>query len=246
MLKSLDNALSLLRFFDLSHHAWGVRELALAANMSSSSVQRILATLAAHQFLSKDAQTHKYHLGIRCLELGNIVQQQVGFRDVIRPFMQDLNNLTDETVFLYWHDGESAICIDILESTQALKFSTHIGSKIPIGSITFALPLLAFQPAEVTAKYAPKNKIQSKNYFKAVAQINKTGCAYSSGEYLEGVHGLSVPLLNSQGIAQGLLCIAGPINRFSKEEYLVFKPQMQAIAQKIMSLIKPYLECILR
>lgn len=63
MLKTLDNALDLLKHFTREKPQWGVRELAKEMNISHTVVYRMLATFERYGFVKQEPKTKKYELG---------------------------------------------------------------------------------------------------------------------------------------------------------------------------------------
>ena len=59
---------------------------------------RLLRTLADEDFLVQDASTKKYRLGPDLIELASDNLRQVPAGEVVRPWMESLRYLSDETV----------------------------------------------------------------------------------------------------------------------------------------------------
>ena len=72
-LKTLDNSLEVLKYFNKENPTWGVRELAKEMDISHSIIYRILATFEKQGFLIQNPETKKYELGLRFLEYGQMV-----------------------------------------------------------------------------------------------------------------------------------------------------------------------------
>ena len=73
--------------------------LAENAGLHPSTAHRILAAMTSAAIVERhDAAT--YTLGIRLLELGNIVKARINIRQVALPFMQQLHEVIDEAVNL--------------------------------------------------------------------------------------------------------------------------------------------------
>ena len=66
---------------------------------------RLLRTLAAEDFLVQDASTKKYRLGPDLIELASDNLRQVPAGEVVRPWMESLRYLSDETVMFVVRRG---------------------------------------------------------------------------------------------------------------------------------------------
>src|SRR5882724_2366024 len=68
----------------------GTNEIARRTGINASTVSRLLATLAGAGMVEHVAETGRYRLGIRLLQLGNSVLARLDMREVARPHMQAL------------------------------------------------------------------------------------------------------------------------------------------------------------
>ena len=71
-----------------------------ATSLNKTTAFNLLASLVALGLVEQDAQTRKYRLGLRCLELGRQVQQRLHVSHLARPVLVDLCRKTNETVNL--------------------------------------------------------------------------------------------------------------------------------------------------
>ncbi|MBB6283604.1 IclR family transcriptional regulator [Geobacillus subterraneus] len=217
-LKTLDNALKLLKYFTKQNPTWGVRELAKEMNISHSIIHRILTTFQEHGFLIQNPETKKYELGMKFWEYGHIVQERIQISDVIRPIMKRLSEETGESIFLTWLDGIEAICVEIVESPQSIKFAVSVGSRTPLHAGASNKVIMAFLPRDqqeaIIAKglqpITGKTVIDSTKLLEELREIRNKGWCFSVGEYSDSVFGLGVPLFNNKKEVIASLTIAGP------------------------------------
>mgnify|MGYP003379081003 CR=1 FL=1 len=76
----------------LSRHSGAVslKQLAQESELHPSTAHRILGAMTASGFVEK-GDAGSYRLGIRLLELGNIVKSRISIREVAMPPMQRLH-----------------------------------------------------------------------------------------------------------------------------------------------------------
>jgi|SRR5579875_281187 len=224
-LKTLDNALELLKFFSEETPEWGVRELAKAADISHSIVYRILATYEKHGFLRQNQESKKYELGIRFWEYGLIVKDKF-LPDIVSTIMTRLAEQTGESIFLTWLDGTEGICVEIAESTQNIKFAVSIGTRSPLYVGAWTKVMMAYLSREqqefiVKQGLMPrtdKTVVDTERLFEDLEKIRQDGWCYSVGEYSESVFGLGLPLFNSKGEIMASITAAGPAFRMPEEK----------------------------
>lgn len=224
-LKTLDNALNLLRFFTSEKNAWGVRELAKELDISHTIVYRILSTFEKHGILMQNLETNKYQLGLRLLEYGMIIQESFSISDIIKPVMKRLAEETQETSFLTWLEGFEGVCLEIAESTQRVKLTTSIGSRTPLYGGAWGKAIMAFLPEEmleailrqgiepITSRTITSPEMLREN----LNEIKNKGWCYSVGEYSDNVAGIAMPLFNSKNQVVASLTVAGPDYRIGPE-----------------------------
>ncbi|MBI2217203.1 MAG: helix-turn-helix domain-containing protein [Candidatus Rokubacteria bacterium] len=70
MLTSLGKALTILDTFAPAAPEWGLSELSAAVGLPKPTVHHMLATLVERGWITQDAKTRRYRLGVRFWEKG--------------------------------------------------------------------------------------------------------------------------------------------------------------------------------
>ncbi|UOQ92333.1 IclR family transcriptional regulator [Halobacillus shinanisalinarum] len=225
-LKTLDNSLNVLKYFTNITPSWGVRELAKEMDMNHTIVYRILSTFENHGFLYQNDVTKKYHLGLRFLGYGQIVQKQFNISQAIHPIMERVANQTNESAFLTWLDGHDGVTVDIAESSQQIRFDVDIGSRSPLHAGASCKVMMAYLSKEEQEELIQKgleeltpNTIVDAEELRAdLNTIRDQGWVYSVGEFADQVFGLGVPLFDQGQKILASLTIAGPAYRLSESD----------------------------
>ncbi len=242
-LKTLDNALEILKNFTYAQPAWGVRELAKKLNISHSIVYRVLATFEEHGFLVQNEETQKYELGIKFWEYGLIVKDKLKISDLIFPAMETLAAETEESIFLTWLDGLEGICLEIVESSQKVKFAVSIGSRTPLYAGASNKVIMAYLPPDKQEEiiqhglqeYTTQTIINPDVLRRNLEEVRRQGWCYSVGEYSEEVIGIAVPLFTGKGHIAGSLTVAAPEYRFPKSKVKEVSDQLRLRAREVQS-----------
>jgi len=220
---SVEKALHILLAFSEAHPVWGVRELSAALRFSPATVQRLLQSLKEYGFVVQDERTRRYRLGHVYFRFLNVLQSRYPVARRALPRMQDLMSRTQETVHLNVIDGEERICIEHVESTQALKAGMPIGHRSPLYAGASSKCLLAFSPPEFVQRYlgrvAPaaltENTLTDVAELRAeIDRIRRQGYARSLGERTPGLGSLSAPILGHHGRIVAALSLAIPDIRY--------------------------------
>src|SRR5690606_29380700 len=88
-----------------------LKELAGATGLHPSTAHRILNDLVLKRFVDR-SEPAAYRLGMRLLELGNIVKSRLNVRDAAMDLMRALHRKTDQTVNLSVRQNDEIIYID--------------------------------------------------------------------------------------------------------------------------------------
>jgi DNA-binding IclR family transcriptional regulator len=222
-INSIEKALLILLAFQKERPSWGVRELSAHLGFSPSTVQRILQTLKAHNFVSQDIETRQYRLGKVYFSFLQTLQTTYPIIQTSIPFLKQLLNATGETVHLNIIDGKERLCINMLESSQALKASMPIGSRSPLYAGASSKCLLAFCDQRFQEQYintidplpVTENTITDKKTLREhLHRIRQAGYAKSLGERNPGLGSLSAPVLDYQAKVLCTISLAIPEIRF--------------------------------
>lgn len=104
--------------------------LSEAATLPVSTVYRILQNLKSWQYI-QESRDGRYRLGLELITLGNMAGRSIGLKNTARPFLEELGNLTRETIYLAVLDEDNAdvMYIDKVESKGNIKLAAGIGSR---------------------------------------------------------------------------------------------------------------------
>lgn len=103
MNQSVKKALGLLELFTEDRPELTLKDIADLSGMPKPTVYRLLTTLEASGFLYKikdNVHDSRYRLGLKLLELGQMVSNQLELREISLPFMERLANEINEVIHL--------------------------------------------------------------------------------------------------------------------------------------------------
>ncbi len=248
-LKTLDNALEILKFFTSETPTWGVRELAKKLNISHSIVYRVLSSFEEGGFLSQNEETKKYELGIKFWEYGILFKNRFKISDVVYPIMVKLAEEIGESIFLTWLDGTEGICLEIAESSNLVKFAVKIGSRTPLYAGASNKVIMAYLPRAVQEVilrkglqgYTEHTIVNPDKLLKNLEKMKEEGWCYSVGEYSEEVIGIAIPLFTSKRNIIGSLTVAAPEYRFPESKV---KEVLEVFRQRA-SEVQAYLDMVI-
>ena len=120
--------------------------------LSRSTTHRYIATLTSLGYLQQDAETKRYLLGPRVLDLGFAAINSMDIREISVPHLQALSDSTGFTVNMAILDGPDVVYIERCRTSRAgqreIDLNLHIGSRLPAYCTAMGKALLAFVPAD--------------------------------------------------------------------------------------------------
>lgn len=109
--QSLEKGLAVLRSFGPSRSSMNLAEIAQAAGIAKSSAQRMIHTLEALGYVRKQAQSRRFQLTPKVMEIGYGYLAADILVGVATPYLAELNQITGETINLTEPDGTDMICV---------------------------------------------------------------------------------------------------------------------------------------
>ena len=224
--KILDKALRVLMLFRPEQPEWGVTAVAREVEMPKSTVYRILRVLQQHGFLSQDADTRRFRLGLAVLELGRRAHEGLELRRIALPIMERVAALSGETVLLQvvGPDGDRVVCVERVQARQGLRLILEVGTTAPIYAGCSSKVLLAFMSDDAIEQVLSRPLVPVTSHTMTdpeqiraeLTKIRHDGYAISYQETDEGVAGVSVPIRDHLDRVVAGLSISGPITRVNE------------------------------
>lgn len=105
----------------------GLSDISKATALNKTTAFNLLASLVTLRIIEQDAQSRRYRLGLRLLELGRLVQQRLHISHLARPILVDLCRTTNETVNLGLPDLLDLLVIDSFQGSRILHARANAG-----------------------------------------------------------------------------------------------------------------------
>src|SRR3954468_13390127 len=110
--QSLERGLAILSTFQSARPLLGVSDLSRKVGLSRSTTHRYVATLAGLGYLQQDAETRKYRLRPRVLDLGFSPINPMEPRHIAAPHRKALSDSTGHTVNMAVLDGADIVYME--------------------------------------------------------------------------------------------------------------------------------------
>lgn len=220
--KSVDRALEVLNILQSEPQGIGVTRLSEKLGVSKSTAHRLLMSLLNKNFVHQDAENQRYYLGLRLMELGQTVTDQLDIRQLASPFLHRLVGETGETAHLVIRDKSEIVYIDKIENSTTIRMFSNIGKRAPMHCTGVGKAILAFLPEErihwvIDQRGLPRftdTTITDREELLAhLKEIRSRGYSIDDEEHEEGIKCAAAPILNSRGEVVAGISVAGPIMR---------------------------------
>ncbi|MFC6090104.1 IclR family transcriptional regulator [Saccharothrix lopnurensis] len=149
-MQSVDRVAAVLLSFTGADVELGVTDIAERLALPKSAVHRVLEALANWGLVAKVNERGKYRLGPRATELSLAALGSVDVRALALPVMEELRDLTGETVTLSFVLGSHRVYVAQVESRQDVRMTVEVGRRAPLyaGASGRAI-LMTFSPADL-------------------------------------------------------------------------------------------------
>lgn len=240
-------ALRLLDLFTAGAPSLALEQIAALSGLPRSTAFRMVNALVTAGFLEAVAERgspKRYRLGLRLLELGEIVAEQLEIRRVALPFMVDLRDKVEEAVQLLVMDHGEAMYVEKVETTRPVRLYTRVGRRAAVYAGACPRALIAFLPEEELTrvldeqtfrKYTPFTVDDRKQLERQIRVERAQGYTISCGELHEGTVAIAMPVRNHTGKVVASVSIAGEQSRFSAQRQPELVKALRACVEGISS-----------
>lgn len=219
-----------------------LKRLANATSLHPSTAHRILNMMVQFRMIDR-IEPGTYRLGIRLLELGNLVKTRINLRQEALPYMRQLHQELHETVNLSVRQGDEMVYVErLLSDRTAMRVVHLIGARAPLHITAVGkLFLLEDGPAKC-AEYAQRTglKVFTRNTIRDLAALNKEldrvrklGYALDNEEAENGVSCVGAGIYDDEGRLVAGLSLSAPSNRLEKTWYVRVKKVAEEISHAL-------------
>jgi len=199
-----------------------LKQLAQATGLHPSTAHRILTALV-HDRLVERIDQGNYRLGIRLLELGNLVKARISVREHALPLMRQLHAATGEAVNLSVRRDDEIVYVERTSSGRAMMRVVNIvGARAPLHITAVGKLFLLEDGPEGLRAYAERTRLAAytRNTLTTVAalekefdRIRRQGYALDNEEAELGVRCIGAAVRDDTGTLVAGLSVSAPAER---------------------------------
>lgn len=229
MVNSVEKAFRVLSAFGRQHQTLNLSQVASETGMDVSAAQRFTHTLTRLGYLHKDAQTKRFELTAKTLDLGYHFVRSSRLLDRAMPYLMHLSKETEETVNLTVRDGTEIIFVSRFLSRHVLNTDVIIGTRMPAYATAPGIAMLSRLPEEEALAiidasdlkaHTPSTTWQRDALREKLRQSAAQGYATAFEEVYIGDASIAAPIVDHHGRPEAAVNIATSTSRFSHAEVI--------------------------
>jgi len=238
----LDRMMKLLDVLSYHHDPVSLKQLALETGLHPSTAHRILAAMTSSGFAER-SDPGTYRLGIRLLELGNVVKSRISIRDAAMPLMQQLHLELGESVNLGVRQGDEIVYVERTSSGRSSVRVVHLlGARAPLHVTAVGKLYLARETPEAVREYAKRTGLPGLTSTslttlfaleRELERVRRHGVAFDNEEIEPGLRCIAAPILDDNGELVAGLSLSAPAERHNPEWAARVKATAEAISTAI-------------
>ena len=200
--------------------------------------RQILNDLTIGRFVDRP-EPGSYRLGMRLLELGNMVKARLNVRDAALAPMRDLHKLIQQPVNLSMRQGDEIVYIERAYSERSgMQVVRAIGGRAPLHLTSVGKLFLSVDEPMKVRSYATRTGLSghTKNSItqlpvleRELSKVRQYGIARDNEELELGVRCIAAGIYDDQGKLLAGLSISAPADRLDE----AWLPKLQSTAEEI-------------
>lgn len=238
VIQVIERIFSLIDVLASREEAMSLKEISAKTGLHPSTTHRILNDLAVGRYVDRP-EAGSYRLGMRLLELGNLVKGRLNVRDAALTPMRELHKLTQQPVNLSMRQGDEIVYVERAFSERSgMQVVRAIGGRAPLHLTSTGKLFLAADDPQRVRSYATRTGLagHTRNSItqlplleRELSKARQYGMARDNEELELGVRCMAAGIYDDQGKLVAGLSISAPADRLD-EGWL---PKLQATASEI-------------
>jgi len=234
----IERMFSLIDVLASREDAIPLKDISEKTGLHPSTAHRLLNDLTIGRYVER-AQPGSYRLGMRLLELGNLVKGRLNVRDAALAPMRALHNRIQQPVNLSVRQGDEIVYIERAYSERSgMQVVRAIGGRAPLHLTSVGKLFLSVDDAARVRAYATRTGLhgQTRNSItqlsvleRELSKVRQMHYSHDNEELELGVRCMACGIYDDQGKLLAGLSISAPASRLD-EGWLA---KLRATAQEI-------------
>ena len=221
----MERMFSLLDALAAQQDPVSLKSLSETTGLHPSTAHRILNDLAIGRYVDRP-EAGSYRLGMRLLELGNLVKARLDVREAALAPMRELHKLTHQPVNLSVRQGDEIVYIERTYSERSgMQVVRAVGGRAPLHLTSVGKLFLAHDDPQRVRAYATRTGLtgHTRNSItdlprleRELAQIRQSAMSRDEEELELGVRCMAAGIFDDQGTLIAGLSVSAPADRLEE------------------------------
>jgi len=244
MIQSLSRGLEILDLMATRGGEISVTEAARFLGVDGSTGSRLMATLESRGYVDQNAETHRFRLGTKLIQLSNAVLESLNLGTIGHEEVRTLAEETGEGAQMAILGRAFAVFVDHVDGRERLTINTNVGDHDPLHCTAIGRALLsglsedaARELLETTDldRYTPRTVVSIPEILERLRIVRRLGYAFDDEERYAGVQCLAAPVFDHTGRVVAAVGISGPTPRMIRATEKVLSKAVRSASQQVSS-----------
>ena len=223
----IDRMMNLLDTLAAHADPVSLKVLSQTTKLHASTAHRILNDMVVGRFVDRGDAPGSYRLGMRLLELGNLVKARLSVREAALDPMRELHRKTGQTVNLSVRQGDEIVYIERSYSERSgMQVVRAIGGRAPLHLTSSGKFFLAHDDPRLVRAYATRTGLagHTRNSITDIGKLERElslvrarGVARDNEELELGVRCIAAGIRDDAGRIVAGLSVSAPSERMQDE-----------------------------
>jgi IclR family transcriptional regulator, KDG regulon repressor len=203
---------------------YSITELSKECDLPVSTLHRLLQSMKKHGLIQQEPDLKHYSLGNKWLEYGLQLYDTFDFVSLIRPEMEKLMLVVEESIYFSKPIGLESLIVERIDCQQnPIRINDQLGIRIPLNIGAANKAMLAHMPHDEMLKIV--NSLvpdeEKEAFLKVLEETKFKGYGVSHGEKTKGTSSVAAPIFNQLNELIGAISI-GYVDFNATEERQTF------------------------
>lgn len=200
-LQTVERALNILEM--IAERPMTQKEMEMETGLNRTTISRLLSTLAKRKYIEKDPSGGRYKIGLKVVELGSVMLNQVELKTEALPYLRELTQNVGRVCHMGILSQGEVVYIEKIEPMTSIRMFSGIGKRVPVHSTSLGKVLL-MDKSEVEILSILKDKGMQKftentitdieDFQEEMKTVKKRGYAFDNGENEPGIYCVAAPI----------------------------------------------------
>lgn len=219
-----------------------LKDLAQITSLHSSTAHRILNDMVACRLVDR-CSPGTYRLGMRLLELGNLMKSRLSVRGAALAPMRELHRVTGQTINLSVRQEDEIVYVEHIWSERSgMQVVRSLGGRAPLHLTSVGKLFLAADEPDRVRAYATRTGLSghTRNSItdlarleRELALVRQQACAYDNEELELGVRCIAVDIHDDTGRLVAGLSLSAPADRLQDSWLNQISSTARAISESL-------------